>query len=106
MNICEDIKIGLNQAIEYEKGTIKAKKTRMLVKPVRFFSAKEVKEIRQGAHMTQALFAKYLGVSVKTVEAWEAGTNRPNGSAARLLEITRDDPEFPSKIGIVFRKTE
>ncbi len=33
------------------------------------------------------LFAQYLGVSPKTVEAWEAGKNKPSGSSSRLLEL-------------------
>ena len=31
------------------------------------------------------LFAKYIGVSTKTVEAWEAGRNKPSGPSNRLL---------------------
>ena len=29
----------------------------------------------------------YMGVSAKTVEAWEAGTNRPSGTASRILSM-------------------
>ena len=28
-----------------------------------------------------------MGVSDKTVEAWEAGTNHPSGAASRLLNM-------------------
>jgi len=37
--------------------------------------------------MTQSLFANYMGVSSKTVEAWEKGTNHPTGAAYRLISI-------------------
>jgi len=37
--------------------------------------------------MTQVLFANYMGVSLKTVEAWEKGTNRPTGTACRLISM-------------------
>ena len=37
--------------------------------------------------MSQRIFAGYLGVSDKTVEAWEAGTNRPSGAACRILRM-------------------
>ena len=33
------------------------------------------------------LFRSYLGVSVKTVEAWESGTNHPSGTASRILNM-------------------
>ena len=50
--------------------------------------------------MSQKVFAGYLGVSEKAVEAWEAGRNRPEGAACRLLAMTHDDPAFPLKSGI------
>jgi len=37
--------------------------------------------------MTQAVFADYLGVSPKTIEAWELGRTHPTGPANRLLDI-------------------
>jgi putative transcriptional regulator len=40
------------------------------------------------------MFAGSLGVSPKTVEAWENGRNKPEGTSRRLLEIVRDDPAF------------
>ena len=39
------------------------------------------------AHMTQHVFADYLGVSVKTVEAWERGRTHPTGPAYRLMSF-------------------
>lgn len=101
MSVFEEIKTSLNQAIEYEKGNIKAPTKVMSITPVESFTAKEIKEIRNNTGLTQVLFAKFLGVSKKTVEAWEAGINRPNGSACRLLTLTKTDPSFPSRFGIV-----
>ena len=46
---------------------------------------------------------EFMGVSVKTVEAWESGRNQPIGSACRLLYLTKADPAFPQKAGIVVR---
>lgn len=66
----DDITMGLNQAIEVEQDKLKAKK---------------------------AVFAYYMGVSKKTVEAWERGTNSPSGSACRLLDIL--DSTVPSLLG-------
>lgn len=101
MAIFDDIKLGLEQAIEYEKGNLKAKKTTMAILPLETFTSAEIKEIRVGTGMTQALFAKYLGVSVKTVEAWESGRNHPEGAACRMLALTRKNPEFPVMSGII-----
>ena len=101
MSLFEEIKEGLNQAIEYEKGNLKAKKTIRTIKPLERFTSSEIKEIRASTGLTQVLFAQYMGVSVKTVESWEAGTNHPDGAACRLLSITRQNPTFPTSSGIV-----
>ncbi len=101
MSVFEKIKTGLVEAIAYERGEIKANAKTMTIAPVEVFKPEEIKLIRLDAGMTQALFAKYMGVSVKTVEAWESGRNHPEGAACRLLVLTREDPSFPTASGIV-----
>ena len=83
----EDLREGLQQAIDFEKGTGKAKTTVFLISPVTKYSNKEIKAIRNKAGMTQTVFANYMGVSKKTVEAWELGRTHPTGPACRLLNI-------------------
>lgn len=65
--------------------------------PVREFEAGEIKEIRNGLGMTQTVFAMFMGVSKKTVEAWEAGRNMPDGPARRLLAMAQADPQITEK---------
>ena len=60
---------------------------RIVLEPAKEFTAEDVKSIRTRNHLTQSLLAKFLCVSKKTVEAWEAGRNQPNGPSRRLLEI-------------------
>ncbi len=57
------------------------------ITPARKFSGEDVRSIRQKNHLTQAILAKYLCVSKKTIEAWESGRNTPNGPSSRLLEL-------------------
>ena len=85
--IFEDLREGLQQAIDFEKGTGKAKTTVFMISPVTKYSNKEIKAIRNKAGMTQTVFANYMGVSKKTVEAWELGRTHPTGPACRLLNI-------------------
>lgn len=101
MSVFDEIKLGLNQAIEYERGNLKANVEKLSIAPLEKFTATEIRDIRKNTGMTQVLFANYLGVSVKTVEAWEAGRNRPNGTASRMLSITKRDPHFPKSSGIL-----
>ena len=101
MGLFDEIKTGLNEAIEYENGNLKAKSTTLSIEPVAVFTSSEIKSIRNKTGLTQNLFAKYMGVSVKTVEAWEAGRNHPDGPSCRLLYLTERDPSFPVNSGIV-----
>jgi putative transcriptional regulator len=92
-SLFEDLKEGLNQAIAFEKGKGKAKARRLIIMPVKKYSNDEIKTIRNRAGMTQNTLAKYLGVSKKTVEAWENGRTHPTGPAYRLLEILEQGRE-------------
>lgn len=86
-NLFEDLTLGLQQAIDYEKGEGQAKEYSYSITPIIDYSGKEIRAIRMKNKMTQVVFALYMGVSKKTVEAWEHETTRPSGSAKRLLSI-------------------
>jgi putative transcriptional regulator len=94
MSVYESIMQGLTEAVDYQHGKIHARKTKLTINPVYIFNNNEIRQIRQRTGLSQAVFAGSLGVSPKTVEAWEHGRNSPEGAARRLLEIVRDDPGF------------
>jgi putative transcriptional regulator len=85
---------GLTEAVDYQQGKIHARKTKLTIKPVDTFKTDEIKLIRQRTGLSQVMFAGSMGVSPKTVEAWENGRNKPEGASRRLLELVRDDPGF------------
>ncbi len=95
-SLFEDLKQGLEEAIAYEKGAGEATVKTYMILPVKEYSSKEIRDIRKKAGMTQSVFASYMGVSIKTVEAWEAGRTHPTGPVFRLLEIlaTSDEMEY------------
>ena len=101
MSVYEDIIRGLQEAVEYEQGTIKSRVHSLTVKNVKNYSSKQIKSIRLSTKMSQTLFAAALGVSVKTVEAWESGRNKPEGPSMRLLYLIENDPDFLKKHSIV-----
>jgi putative transcriptional regulator len=53
-----------------------------------------VKETRKLLGVSQALFARFLGVSPKTVRAWEQGVNEPHKMACRFMDEIRRHPKF------------
>ena len=85
-SVYNSIMAGLTEAVEDAKGNKKQLTRRVVtILPVKQYTSEQIKEIRNKTKLSQRAFAGYLGVSPKTVEAWEAGTNHPNGSASRLL---------------------
>ena len=101
-SVYESIMAGLNEALadaQSEKPILNRHK--VTVEPVKIFEADEVKKIRNSTGMSQKIFASYMGVSDKTVEAWEAGTNHPSGAASRLLSMIENDKELIIKFPFV-----
>ena len=47
---------------------------------------------RAGTGLSQAQFAKLIGVSIRTLQEWEQGRKRPSGPASVLLRIVARDP--------------
>ncbi|MDR1588440.1 MAG: helix-turn-helix domain-containing protein [Treponema sp.] len=100
MGVYESIMQGLNEAVEYQHGKLEARKVRLTIKPVDNFNSDEIRKIRRNTGLSQVLFAGSLGVSPKTVEAWENGRNKPEGASRRLLEIVREEPDFLSRFRV------
>ena len=84
----ESIKRGLEQALAYEKGDKSTAKSQLVSVPeIPEYSGQQVKTIRENLGLTQRTFAYVVGVSQKTVEAWEACRNIPKGSSQRMLAL-------------------
>lgn len=52
-------------------------------------SGEEIRALREHAHMSQAVFAKYLNLSVGFVSQLEREVKRPTGPALALLNVIR-----------------
>ena len=57
------------------------------IEPLTSYTADDIKKIRHDTGLTQGMFAKWFGVSPRTVEAWESGRNTPSGPSSRLLNL-------------------
>ncbi len=98
MGVYDSIIKGLNEAIQYEKGELKAVKSKHIsIAALPRFRGAEIRAIRRKQNMTQKSLAAVLGVSIKTVEAWEADKNVPEGPAQRLLDLIDKDENFLEK---------
>lgn len=53
----------------------------------------DVAQARLQSGLTQAQFAKLMGVSVRTLQEWEQGRRSPTGAAKTLLRVAQNHPE-------------
>jgi len=90
----ESLRTGLEAAIEHAKGSRKDLRTTTLPRPPQELSAKEIVNLRTRLNVSQAVFAKYLNISPKTVQSWEQGHGKPNGASLKLLSIARKNPKI------------
>jgi len=59
----------------------------------------DIKKLRERLEVSQAVFAAYLNVRTKLVQAWEGGIRRAEGAALRLLRLAEQMPILFTPIG-------
>lgn len=89
-----EITKGLQEAIEYERGDTAI---RSVVRK-RSLPTVSVVKIRESLSMTQKAYASVLGVSCRTVEAWESGKNNPTPTAKKLMFLIQEDHSLIQKL--------
>ena len=83
----------MKEALEHADGKRNLRTTTMPLPPPPL-DGRAVKRARAALHASQAVFARYLNVSTKLVQAWEAGRRVPEGPALVLLHIAAKQPEL------------
>lgn len=87
----------MNEALEHAQGQ-RSLRTTSLPRPPAALTGRDVKRIRARLRASQPVFASYLNVSSKLVQAWEAGRRRPDGPALVLLHIVTAQPAIVEAI--------
>ena len=90
----ENLMDGLNEALEFEQGIT----TTETISRKRSLPSVNVVEIRTSLQMTQKAFATVLGVSCRTVEAWECGKSNPTPTAKKLMYLINSDHSLIKKL--------
>lgn len=85
---------GLNEAFAFTKGKAAAD----TYARKRSLPTVNVTEIRSSLCMTQKAFAEVLGVSCRTVEAWESGKSTPTPTAKKLMFLIQEDHSLVYKL--------
>lgn len=92
--VAEQIRKGLEEGIRHARGEITLKTTTYVLpdEPPEI-DPRTVVALRAQSMMSQAVFARLLNVSLKTVQNWEQGVRTPSHAARRLLQIYSENPE-------------
>lgn len=53
----------------------------------------DITKARHNINMSQSDFATLMGVSVRTLQAWEQGRRNPSGAAKTLIRIAKKHPD-------------
>ena len=80
-----------DEALAHARGKRELRTTELPPPPARMGAA-EVKQLRTRLKASQAVFAHYLNVSPKLVQAWESARRTPDGPALVLLRLTEQHP--------------
>jgi len=103
--LAERLKAGLTEAVQSAKGELTLRTVQVPAPPPEI-AGKEVTSLRTKSGMSQAVFARVLNVSTKTVQSWEQGERKPSHAALRMLQLFREHPTFvfeivgiPAKVG-------
>lgn len=65
----------------------------------RVVNVPDVASTRAQTGLSQASFARLLGVSVRTLQDWEQGRRAPSGAARTLLLIAARNPQVLLDVG-------
>ena len=63
---------------------------RLCLPPVEPLDPGQIKQIREAARLSQAVFAALLNTSLSTVQKWEIGQKKPTGTALKLLHLVKN----------------
>jgi putative transcriptional regulator len=80
-----------NEALEHARGKRELRTTELPPAP-RPVDGRGIKRLRARLKMSQAVFARYLNVSTKLVQAWEADRRQPDGPALLLVRLVERNP--------------
>jgi putative transcriptional regulator len=86
------LKQGLEEGIAHARGELTLRTTDIPEEPPEI-DARTLAALRKRAGMSQAVFARMLNVSIKTLQSWEQGVRQPSDVSRRLIQVFSEHPE-------------
>lgn len=102
----ERLRAGLSEALAHAQGELTLKTIEHPDDPPEI-PPESLVALRHELAMSQAVLAKILSTSVKTIQSWEQGKREPSMAARRLIQVLVVEPEAVSRtVGVQFAKIQ
>lgn len=92
------LKAGLEDAVAFIGGDRSRGRVVVREAQVPAYKPEDVVRTRKALNLTQSALAFAMGVSTRTVEAWETGRNTPSGLACRMLYLLDSDHSLVDRL--------
>lgn len=100
-NLFAELNEGFDALAAARKGKLTLRTHAVEYKPAPEVSAGEVLGVREGLHLSRAVFANYLRTNVRTLENWEQGRAKPNAQAALLIKMVEEFPDTVQRLAAI-----
>ena len=94
----ERIRAGLEESLAHARGDLLTLKTVTHLEAPPEIDPATLVALRTEASMSQAVFARLLSTSTKTVQSWEQGKRKPSPASRRLIHILAMEPEAMCRV--------
>lgn len=77
-----------------KRGVITKRNKYLKAEDIPEMTGDQVRKLRESLSLSLSVFASLLGVQRHTVQCWESGSAKPSGSALRLMQMIKRDPDI------------
>ena len=96
--LIDELMEGVEAMREQREGKITLRSHEVEDLPPLEVDADLIRDTREQLHVSRAVFARRLRVSLRTLENWEQGRAKPNAQASALILMVRKFPDTLEKL--------
>jgi putative transcriptional regulator len=97
-NLFNELLDGVDDMGKQREGKLTLRQHVVTTAPAPTVAASEIIHLRESLKLSQAVFANYLRVNVRTLQNWEQDRAKPNAQAAVLIRLVESDPQTLKKL--------
>lgn len=100
-NLFDELKEGFESLNKERQGKLTLREHSVEIPERPHITSKELIELRESLHLSQAVFANCLRINKRTLENWEQGRSQPNAQAAVLIKLVAQYPDTIERLNAV-----